>query len=162
MLASCKKNLAPPPPIPWQEQNVLETDSPNNTMNLSDQSSNGITRRNFMKKSALTVSAITLLGQGTGLASGSSSWFCNASCGGGVANTPFKRYWSLDNNGQTMYFEVGKCKCTNGHKFGQGTYMVNVMTQAQAEATLEGASGQAWGADPLPAKHIQGGCGEKH
>jgi hypothetical protein len=43
-------------------------------MNPSNPSAPGneITRRNFMKKSALTVGAITVLGQGTGLASGSS------------------------------------------------------------------------------------------
>lgn len=42
-------------------------------MNARDTSANSITRRNFMKKSALTVGAITLLGQGIGLAAGSGS-----------------------------------------------------------------------------------------
>ena len=73
MLAFCEKNLAPPPPPTWQEQNVLETNSSNNTMNLSDQSSNGITRRNFMKKTALTVGAVTILGQGIGFSQNGSS-----------------------------------------------------------------------------------------
>ena len=41
-------------------------------MNSSDQYSDGITRRNFMKNTALTVGAVTLLGQGIGLAAGSS------------------------------------------------------------------------------------------
>lgn len=50
------------------------------TMNPSASSNNGITRRNFMKKSALTVGAITILSQGTGFAtegnSGDySSWY---------------------------------------------------------------------------------------
>ena len=71
MLAFGEKNLGPPPT--WQEQNVLETNSPNNTMNSIDSSTNGITRRNFMKKTALTAGAVTLLGQGVGLAQGSSS-----------------------------------------------------------------------------------------
>lgn len=41
-------------------------------MNTSGSSNNFITRRDFMKKSALTVGAITLLSQGIGLAAGSS------------------------------------------------------------------------------------------
>ena len=72
MLASCEKNLASLPPIPWQEQNVLEDHSSNNTVTSIDFSTNGITRRNFMKKTALSVGAVTLLGQGIGLAAGSS------------------------------------------------------------------------------------------
>lgn len=40
-------------------------------MNTSGSSNNFITRRDFMKKSALTVGAITLLSQGIGLAAGS-------------------------------------------------------------------------------------------
>lgn len=46
-------------------------------MNPSDPATDFITRRDFMKKSALTVGAITILSQGIGLAAGLglSSWW---------------------------------------------------------------------------------------
>lgn len=43
-------------------------------MNTENPSATCSTRRNFMKKSALTVAAISLLGQGTGLAQGGQCW----------------------------------------------------------------------------------------
>jgi hypothetical protein len=159
---SVRKILRPSPPNRGKNKNGIAKPVRNPTMNSSDTApnplptSNGLTRRSFMKKTALTAGAITLLGHGVGFVdfSGFSSWFCNAPCVGTIANTPFTRYWSLDDNNDEMYFELGVCKCANGHKMNRGTYIVNVMTLAQAEATLEGAIGHGWAEAPLPPKHI--------
>ena len=110
MLAFGEKNLGPPPT--WQEQNVLETNSSNNTMNLLDQSSNGITRRNFMKKTALTVGAVTILGQGIGLAVTTSTRVCSQ---GGTC-TPGEEYQASTSsrieNGKTLTYTLYAKDCT--------------------------------------------------
>jgi hypothetical protein len=48
-------------------------------MNTNEHLLNSITRRNFMKKTALTAGAVTLLGQGVSLASGSLSFIISES-----------------------------------------------------------------------------------
>jgi len=112
-----------------------------------------ITRRNFMKKTALSAGGVTLLGQGVGFAL-PSSWFCNAACTGWVANIPTQWYFSTDGDGQMIYFQLGTCMCSNGHRFGP-TATGLVGHEPVLNAT-------AWGPDPMKAGHIPGGCGAHH
>ncbi len=130
-------------------------------MSPSDSATNFITRRDFMKKSALTVGAISLLAQGVGLALDTSGWFCNALCVGAVANIPTIRYWSIDAYGKPFIFELGSCYCSNGHRLGT-RFIVNSIFDDEAQRILDGVGGQAWGTDPLPPGHVAGGCGIHH
>jgi hypothetical protein len=71
------KKSCPPPQKFGKNKIVLEEFHSTHTMNPSDPATDFITRRDFMKKSALTVGAITILSQGIGLAAGLglSSWW---------------------------------------------------------------------------------------
>ena len=58
-------------------------------MNTSSKHENSVTRRNFMKKTALTTGAIMLLARGVSLAAGSSiSGFWNMKCIAPALGTP--------------------------------------------------------------------------
>jgi hypothetical protein len=81
-------------------------------------SSTEITRRSFMKKSALTAGAITVLGAGNGFANLDDSRIKNClfnGCGGYTANTPEVYIDKPFGQGVTVtYFTLGKCKCSHG------------------------------------------------
>lgn len=85
-------------------------------------------RRNFMKKTALTTASIAILSRGTGLANEGDISSKKTKCGlttcggeqlvpgGGLGGAP--RYYSHVVNGQTKWFTLYTCYCANGHAFG--------------------------------------------
>jgi hypothetical protein len=101
-----------------EKKSVLEKNITDTTMNPSDPSlPNNITRRNFMKQSALTVGAVTLLARGTGLAteaSQSQKWPPDCSEGGEC--TPGEWEWASERSwvegGITYTYTVEVKKCT--------------------------------------------------
>lgn len=91
-------------------------------MNTSDSSIPHFTRRDFMKKSALTAGALIILSQGTALAAGesgsgdpSSSYQvpCSGKCNGFNPDQPQVVYEeeALEFNDPARYFIKGTCNC---------------------------------------------------
>ncbi len=79
------------------------SDDPSNPLPTS----NGLTRRSFVKKSALTVGAVTLLGQGVGLAYPTESDYCSKN-----PNPPNHHYATANPWGTEMFSNY--CKVDMG------------------------------------------------
>lgn len=106
---SDKSNIAHPPP------NKMHTQK------------NNVTRRSFIKKTALTSGAIAVLSQGVSLAAEedmSSGWGkCKKNCDNNPTQTGYGfAHDTRDpaiNPQPLIYFKVVTCKCTNGHTMGE-------------------------------------------
>jgi hypothetical protein len=115
-----KKYLAPP--HLWLEQKVLENHYKQTTIHMNDFSrpADTITRRNFMKKTTLTIGAISLLSQGIGLGSFQSSPPPKPQCGGKCS-----KFDELDPtvfadskfgpNVEVIYYTFGHCNCAKNN-----------------------------------------------